>query len=99
MGTNQIGREAFCLEMLSSTGTTLSTNDLGFCFYQQMMKPLGVSAIEAVTKIIEILRNSTTAVQFINAKCPQVMLPLLGQALNDVDVLPWKILMNEKNSH
>ena len=27
------------------------------------------------------------------------MLPLLCQALNDVDVLPWKVLMNEENPH
>ena len=26
------------------------------------------------------------------------MLPVLGQA-NDVEVLPWKVLMNEENSH
>ena len=99
MGTNQIGRKAFGFEPLSSTGTTLSTNDLGFCFHQQVMKPLGVSAIEAVTKIIKTLGDSTRAVQLINAKCHQVMLPLLGQALDNVDVLPWKILMNEKNPH
>ena len=25
------------------------------------------------------------------------LVPLLGQTLNDVDVLPWEVLMNEKD--
>ena len=99
MGTDQIGREAFRFELLGSTGTGLGTNDLGFCFRQERMKTICVAAIEAVTEVVEALWNSTPAIQLINAQCHQVVLPLLGQAPNDVDVLPGEVLMNEKDSH
>ena len=49
--------------------------------------------------MVEALGNATPPVQGIDAQGHQLMLPMLGQALNDVDVLPWKILMNEENSH
>ena len=87
------------LELLSSTGTALGTNDLGFCFRQEGMKTICIAAIEAVTKVVEALWNSAPAIQLINAQCHQVVLPLLGQPPNDVDVLPGEVLMNEKNPH
>ena len=99
MGTDQIGREAFPFELLSSTGTSLGTNDLGFCFHHQGMDTLGVAAIKAVTEMLEALGDATPAIQSIDAQGHQLVLPLLSQALNDVDVLPWKVLMNEENSH
>ena len=99
MGTNQIRRESLRLKLLSRTGTALGTDDLGFSFNQQGMKTICVTAIEAVTEVVEALWNSTPAIQLINAQCHQVMLTLLGQPPNDVDVLPGEVLMNEKNSH
>ena len=63
------------------------------------MKTISVAAIKAVTEVGEALWNSTPTIQLINAKCHQLVLPLLGQALNDVDVLPWEVLMNEKDTH
>ena len=87
------------LELLSSTGTALGTDDLGFCFRQQRMKTICVAAIETVTEVVEALWNSAPAIQLINAQCHQLMLTLLGEPPNDVDVLPGEVLMNEKNPH
>ena len=87
------------LELLSRTGTALGTDDLGFSFHQQGMKTICVAAIEAVTEMVEALWNATTTIKVIDAKGHQLVLPLLGQTLNDVDVLPWEVLMNEENSH
>jgi hypothetical protein len=63
------------------------------------MDPIGVAAIKAVTEVVEALGDATPAIQSIDAQGHQLVLPLLSQALNDVDVLPWKVLMNEENSH
>ena len=47
----------------------------------------------------EALGHATPAIQRIDTEGHQLVLPLLGQALNDVDVLPWKVLMNEEDPH
>ena len=99
MGTNQIGREAFRFELLGSTGTALGADDLRFRFHHQGMDTFGVAAIKAVTEVVEALGDPTPAIQRIDAQGHQLVLPLLSQALNDVDVLPWKVLMNEKDPH
>ena len=99
MGTDQIRREALRLELLSSTGTSFGTDDLGFRFHDQGMNTLGVAAIKAVAEMIEALRNATPPIQRINPQGHQLMLALLGQPLNDVNVLTRKVLMNEKDSH
>ena len=99
MGTDQIRCEALRLELLSSTGTALGTNDLGFSLHYQGMHPLGVATIKAVTEMVEALGNATATIKSIDAKGHQLVLPLLGQTLNDVDVLPGEVLMNEKDSH
>ena len=49
--------------------------------------------------MLEALGHATPSIQSIDPKGHQLVLPLLSQALNDVDVLPWKVLMNEKNPH
>ena len=63
------------------------------------MDTLGVATIKAVTEVVEALGDPTPAIQSIDAQGHQLVLPLLSQALNDVDVLPWEVLMNEKDSH
>ena len=99
MGTDQIGREALGLELLSSTCTALGTNDLGFCFHHQGMNTLCVAAIKAITDMGEALGHATPAIQRIDTEGYQLVLPMLGQTLNDMDVLPWKVLMNEEDPH
>ena len=49
--------------------------------------------------MVEALGNATATIKSIDAKGHQLVLPLLGQTLNDVDVLPGEVLMNEKDSH
>ena len=99
MGTDQIWREAFRFELLGSTGTGLGTNDLGFCFHHQWMHTLCVAAIKAITDMGEALGHATPTIQRIDTEGHQLVLPMLGQALNDMDVLPWKVLMNEEDPH
>ena len=99
MGTDQIGSETPGLELLGSTGTALCANDLGFSFHHQRMNTLGVAAIEAVTEVVEALGNATRLFKGIDAQGHQLVLTLLGQALNDVDVLARKVLMNKENAH
>ena len=99
MGTDQIRRETLRLELLSSTGTALGTDDLGFRFHRQGMNPWSVAAIEAVAVVIKALRHATPAIQRIYPQGHQLMLALLGQPLNDVNVLTRKVLMNEKDPH
>ena len=99
MCTDQIGSKTFRLELLSSTGTALSTDDLCFRFHDQGMDPWSVAAIEAVTEIIESLGHATPPIQSIDPQGHQLMLALLGQPLNYVNVLTRKVLMNEKDSH
>ena len=59
------------------------------------MNTTGVAAIKAVTEMLEAVGHTTPSIESIDAQSNQLMLPLLCQALNDVDVLPWKVLMNE----
>ena len=99
MGTDQIRCESLALELLSRTGTALGTDDLGFSLHHQGMHILGIATIKAITEMVEALRNATPSFESINSQGHQLVLPVLGQALNDVEVLPWKILMNEENSH
>ena len=63
------------------------------------MHTLGVAAIEALTEMVEALGHATPTIQSIDAQSHHLVLALLGQALNDVDVLPRKVLMNEKDPH
>ena len=63
------------------------------------MNVLGVATIEAITEMVEALGHATTPIQRINPQGHQLVLALLGQALNDVDVLTRKVLMNEKDPH
>ena len=98
MGTDQFRCEALLLELFSSTGTALGTNDLGFSLHHQGMHSLGIATIQAVTEMIKTLGNATTTIKCIDAKGHQLVLPLLSQTLNDVDVLPREVLMNEKDS-
>ena len=63
------------------------------------MDPLGVTASEFVAEMGQAFWHATPAIQSIDPKGHQLVLPLLSQALNDVDVLTWKVLMNEKNPH
>ena len=63
------------------------------------MNTIGVAAIKAVAEMIEALRNATPPIQRINPQGHQLMLALLGQPLNDVNVLTRKVLMNEKDPH
>ena len=99
MGTDQIREKPLGLELFRCSGTSLGTDDLGFRLHHKGVNPLGVSAIEAVTKMAEALGHSTLPIQRMNAKGHQLMLPLLCQTLNDMDVLPWEVLMNEENPH
>ena len=99
MGADQIGNKPLSFELFSCAGTALSADDLGFRLHHQRMHTLGVASIEAVTEMVEALWNATTTIKVIDAKGHQLVLPLLGQTLNDVDVLPWEVLMNEKDSH
>ena len=63
------------------------------------MDPRSVAAIEAVAEMIEALRHATPLIQRIDPQGHQLMLALLGQPLNDVNVLTRKVLMNEKDPH
>ena len=63
------------------------------------MYPLGVTASEFVAEMGQAFWHATPAIQSIDPKGHQLVLPLLSQALNDVDILTWKVLMNEKNPH
>ena len=63
------------------------------------MDPWSVAAIEAVAEMIETLGHATPPIQSIDPQGHQLMLALLGQPLNDVNVLTRKVLMNEKDSH
>ena len=63
------------------------------------MNALGVAAFEAVAEMVKAVGNATPTIQSIDAQGHHLVLALLSQALNDVDVLPWKVLMNEENSH
>jgi len=63
------------------------------------MNPFGVAAIQAVAEMIQAVRNATAAIERIDSKSHQLVLPLLRQTPNDVDVLTRKILMDEKNPH
>ena len=49
--------------------------------------------------MIEALRHATPPIQRIDPQGHQLMLALLGQPLNDVNVLTRKVLMNEKDPH
>ena len=49
--------------------------------------------------MIEAFGHATTPIQRINPQGHQLVMALVGQALNDVDVLPRKVLMNEKDPH
>ena len=62
------------------------------------MDALGITASKFVAEMVQAFGHATPAIQSIDAKGHQLVLPLLGQALNDVDVLPRKILMNEKQN-
>ena len=99
MGTDQIGRETPVLELLSCTGTALSTNHLGFSFHDQGMNTFGGAAIKAVTEVVEALGNAMLPVEGIDTQGHQLVLSLLGKALSDMKILARKILMNEENSH
>ena len=99
MGTDQIRNKPLGLELLSSPSTSLSTNDLRFGLHHQGVHTWGVAAIEAVAEMAETFGHATTPIQRINPQGHQLVLTLLGQALNDVDVLPREVLMNEKNPH
>ena len=99
MSTDQIRNKPFGLEPLSCPSTGLGTNDLGFGLHHQGVAPWCVAAIEAIAEMIEALGNATTPIQGINPQGYQLMLALLRKALNDMDVLPWEVLMNEEDPH
>ena len=63
------------------------------------MNTLGVAAIKAVTEMLEALGHATPTIKSLDAQGNQLVLALLRQAMNDMDVLPWKVLMDEKNPH
>ena len=63
------------------------------------MHSLGVAAVQAVAEMIQAVGNATAAIEMIDPKSDQLVLPLLRQAPDDVDVLSRKILMDEKNPH
>ena len=58
------------------------------------MDPWSIAAIEAVAEIVEALWHVTPPIQRLDPQSHHLMLALLGQPLNDVDVLTRKILMN-----
>ena len=99
MGADQIRNKPFGLELLSRPSTALGTDDLGFSLHHQGMNPFCVSTIEAVSEMVKALGNAAIAIESVDTKGHHLVLPLLGQTLNDVDVLPRKVLMNEKDSH
>ena len=99
VGADEIRSKPFALELLSSTDATLSPDHLGFRFHHQGVHSLGVAAVQAVAEMIQAVRNATAAIEMIDPKSDQLVLPLLRQAPNDVDVLARKILMDEKNPH
>ena len=99
MGTDQIGCEPLLLELFSGTGAAFRSDDLGFCFHHQGMNTLGIAALKAVTEMLEALGHTPPTIKSIDAQGNQLMLALLGQPLNDMNVLTRKVLMNEKDPH
>tara|TARA_B000000565_G_scaffold141356_1_gene106909 strand:+ start:348 stop:539 length:192 start_codon:yes stop_codon:yes gene_type:complete len=63
------------------------------------MNTLGIAALKAVTEMLEALGHTPPTIKSIDAQGNQLMLALLGQPLNDMNVLTRKVLMNEKDPH
>ena len=99
MGANQIRNKPLELELFGRPGTAIGTDDFGFRFHHKGMHPLGVAAIEAIPEIIQRLRQRPVAIQIVNAEGNQLVLALLGQPLNDVNVLTREVLVNKQNPH
>ena len=49
--------------------------------------------------MLEALGHAPPTIKSIDAQSDQLMLALLGQPLNDMNVLTRKVLMNEKDPH
>ena len=49
--------------------------------------------------MLEALGHAPPTIKSIDAQSNQLMLALLGQPLNDMNVLTRKVLMNEKDPH
>ena len=99
VGTDQIRSEATGLELLSRAGTALSADDLGFRLHHQGMDSIGITTLKMILKIFDFLRNPTPTAKGVNTQGKQLMPPMLSEALNNVNILPGEILVDEENLH
>ena len=53
MGTDQIGHEALLLELFSSTGAALRSDDLGFRLHHQGIDSIGITTLKMILKIFD----------------------------------------------
>ena len=99
MSADQIWIKALVTQSRSCASDSLSTNHLRFGFPHQRMNTCTISLTKGITKISNIIWDSIRRLYLIKPQTNHLMSSHARQTAKDMDVLPWKVLMNEENPH
>ncbi len=99
MSTDQVWIKSLITQSRSCSGDPLRPNHLGFSFSCQGVNTCTIALTKGITKISNIIWNIVQRTDFINPQPNHLMPTKSRQTAKDMDVLPWKILMNEKDPH